>query len=56
MAGVAGLCLLEVPPAALQALVEDGPAGGLPTTWENQILCKHTDGNYILPLAMALFV
>ena len=27
VAGVAGLCLLEVPPAALQALVEDGPAG-----------------------------
>ncbi len=29
VAGVAGLCLLEVPPAALQALVTDGPAGAL---------------------------
>ena len=27
VAGVAGLCLLEVPPAALQALVENGLAG-----------------------------
>ena len=27
VAGVAGLCLLEVPPAALQALITDGPAG-----------------------------
>ena len=29
VAGVAGLCLLELPPAALQALVADGPAGGV---------------------------
>jgi len=29
VAGVAGLCLLEVPPAALQALVAEGPPGGV---------------------------